>query len=120
MIVKLPTGTGTCAVDLRGLRVRPLVPTAPPASRDPAGLVAAAVDAPLDIPPLTELCRDRRRATVVVPDATRNAQLDRNLPVVLGRLRAGGIDGENVTVLVACGTHPPVGKLGQQGDTDGK
>jgi nickel-dependent lactate racemase len=69
--------------------------------------VAAAVDAPLDIPPLTELCRGRRRATVVVPDTTRNAQLDSILPVVLGRLSAGGIDPEDVTVLVACGTHPP-------------
>jgi nickel-dependent lactate racemase len=44
---------------------------------------------------------------VVVPDATRATQLSDLLPVVLERLRQGGIPNEATVVLVATGTHPP-------------
>lgn len=107
MIVKLPSGTETLAIDLRGLRVRPLTPSAPLGARDPDRLVRAALDRPLDGPPLGELARGRRRATVVVPDATRRIELPAILPAVLARLATAGIPGEQTTVLVACGTHPP-------------
>jgi nickel-dependent lactate racemase len=43
---------------------------------------------------------------VIVPDATRDARLDRSLPVILDRLHRGGIADRKITLLVACGTHP--------------
>jgi len=96
------------AVDLRGLRVRPLAPSAPPGGRDLEGMLGAAVDHPISGDSLRERAQHRRSATVIVPDATRKIDLPRILPVILDRLRSGGIAERDVTVLVACGTHPAV------------
>ena len=106
MIVKLPVASETLAIDLRGLRVRPLAPTAPPGPRDLSRLVGLALDRPLEGPPLVELARGRSDATVVVPDATRRIELAEILPTALQRLAAAGVPYDRVTVLVACGTHP--------------
>lgn len=107
MIVKLPSGGDVLAVDLRGLRVRPLAPSAPPGARDLARLVSAALDRPLQGPTLAELARGRSDATIVVPDATRKVELPAVVPPVLARLARAGIPSDRATVLVACGTHPP-------------
>ncbi len=109
MIVKLPYGLETVAVDLRGMRVRPLAPTAPPGSRDVGAMIGGALDRPIAGPPLREMARGRSSATVIVPDATRKIELSEVLPAILDRLRAGGVADSSITVLVACGTHPTVG-----------
>jgi nickel-dependent lactate racemase len=106
MIVKVPFGPDTVAVDLRGLRVRPLQPSAPRGVRDVGRLVSRAVDFPLDGPGLRDLAAGRRSAVLVVPDGTRRASLPEVLPVIVNRLLAAGIDAGSMTVLVACGTHP--------------
>ncbi|HSN57429.1 MAG TPA: lactate racemase domain-containing protein [Candidatus Sulfomarinibacteraceae bacterium] len=106
MIVKLPYGDDTTAVDLRGLRVRPLLPFAPRGASDPRQLVARALENPLDGAPLRELAAGRRSAVVVVPDATRRIGLPALLPAILDRLLLAGIAREAVTILLACGTHP--------------
>ena len=110
MIVKLPFGTDTLAVDLRGLKVRPLEPAAPPGASDLRRLVGAALDRPLGGSPLVELARGRRDATVVVPDATRRIELAAVLPGVLERLARAGVPDRRVSLLVACGTHPAPGE----------
>jgi nickel-dependent lactate racemase len=107
MIVKLSYGVDTLAVDLRGLRVRPLQSSAPRGSRDPGRLLSRAVDYPLEGPSLSEIARERDAVVVVVPDATRGASLPAVLPVILNRLIAAGIAAEAIEILVACGTHPP-------------
>jgi nickel-dependent lactate racemase len=91
------------------MRVRAIAPSAPPGRVDVSAEVGSALDAPLGGPALTDLSRGRRRATIVVPDATRRANLPDVLPAMLRRLRDGGIDGETITIVVANGTHPPVG-----------
>jgi nickel-dependent lactate racemase len=98
-------------VDLRGLKVRPLAPSAPKAHTDPTGVVGAAVDRPVEGPGLGEIARGRNSATIVVPDATRNVTLPRVLPPIFERLQSAGIEACCTTVLVACGTHPPVDRL---------
>lgn len=107
MIARLRFGDGACPVDLRGLRVRPVDPSAPPGVADPGRLAGAALDAPLDRPGLESLARGHASATVVVPDATRYAALPQVLPAVLERLARAGVPVASTTVLVACGTHPP-------------
>ncbi len=114
MIVKLPYGAEEIALDLRGLRVRALRPGAPAGHTDAHALVGAALDTPLAGPPLVELARNRRSATVIVPDATRKMGLPSVLPAVIERLLHGGIDGSAITVLVACGTPPESGDVGVQ------
>jgi nickel-dependent lactate racemase len=109
MIVKLPFGIDRMNVDLRGLRVRALAPTAPREPDDVSGLIGEALNAPLEGPSLEDLARGRSSATVVVPDATRKACLPDVLPVVLEHLNRGGVADDSITVLVANGTHPAVG-----------
>lgn len=108
MIVKLPFGTELEALDLRGLRVRPLAPTAPPDGRDPGALVADAVDRPVDGRPLAELAAGTREVVLVVPDWTRPLPLPEILPVLLSRLQRAGVADHRITVLVASGTHPGI------------
>ncbi len=108
MIVKFPFGSESCPVDLRGVRVRPLAPTAPSGSRDPERLVLQAMDRPIVGPGLEELCDGSDDATVIVPDATRDVGLPQILPALIRRLGAYGVERQRVTVLVACGTHPAV------------
>lgn len=107
MIVKLPFGADTVAFDLRGLKVRPLQASAPKGARDLGRLLSRALDFPISGDPLRELASKSRTAVIVVPDATRKASLPGVLPVVLNRLLAAGLHTERITILVACGTHPP-------------
>lgn len=72
-------------------------------------MLLQALAQPFGAPPLNQLARGHTTAVVLVPDATRKASLPLVLPTVLGELERGGITGAGVTVLVACGTHPPVG-----------
>lgn len=108
MIVKLPFARDRLALDLRGLRVRALTPSAPP-GRDAGEMVSAALDQPLAGPALVEMARGRGSVTVIAPDATRKASLPEVLPVVIKRLLRAGIDEGAITVLIANGTHPVVG-----------
>lgn len=108
MIVKLPFATDRLALDLRGYRVRALAPNGPPGG-DAGALVSASLDRPLAGPPLVDIARYRKTATVIVPDATRKASLPEALPVVIERLERAGIDNAAITVLIANGTHPAVG-----------
>ena len=107
MIVKLPFGSGNVAVDLRGLRVRPLQSAAPAGQRDLGRLISRAVDFPVDGPSLGDLAAGCSDAVIVIPDHTRRAELPGVLPVVLNRLLVAGIKADDITLLLACGTHPP-------------
>lgn len=88
----------------------PLVPSAPVGANDCGALVAAALDEPLTGPPVRERCSGACRVTLVVPDATRPAQLAEVLPTLLDRVRSSGVPASGVTVLLATGTHPPAGR----------
>jgi nickel-dependent lactate racemase len=91
------------------LRCQELRPAAPRHAAPVAALVEAALDRPAEGPPLAELARGKRRVTVLVPDATRKASLPEVLPPLLGRLFQAGVGPDEITVLVACGTHPAAG-----------
>jgi len=110
MIVKFPFGGDRVTLDLRGMKVRALTPSAPPGRGDVSGLIATALDQPLAGPRLSEIARGRSTATLIVPDATRKAHLSKVLPVIIERLRRAGIEEASTTVLVANGTHPAVGE----------
>ena len=110
MIVKLPFGDDRVTLDLRGMKVRALTPSAPPGRGDVSTLVATALDEPLDGPPFAEVARGRCTATVIVPDTTRKTHLSQVVPVIIERLQRAGIEGDSTTVLVANGTHPAAGE----------
>lgn len=107
MIIRLRYGREHRIADLRGLRCQDLRPDLP---RHPVGveaLVNAALDKPVSGPALVERARGARRVVILVPDATRKATLSQVLPLVLARLARAQVAPEHITVLVACGTHPP-------------
>jgi lactate racemase len=108
VILRLPYGNEAIVADLRGLHCRLLQPSAPKGATDPGALIGAALDVPSGCPPLVELAAGKRRVVVLVPDATRRAHLPIVLPALLERLGRGGVHAADVTILVACGTHPGV------------
>jgi lactate racemase len=108
VILRLPFGTDYVTADLRGLHCQLLQPSAPRGAADVARLIGTALDTPSGCPPLAELARGKRHVVLLVPDATRKAALPAVLPAMLARLARAGVAPEAVTVLVACGTHPPV------------
>jgi len=108
VIVRLRYGRDLLTADLRGLRCQELKPATPRLVVPLAELVRASLDRPATGPPLHELASGRRVCTILVPDATRSASLPEVLPPVLHRLASAGLRPNAITVLVACGTHPPV------------
>jgi len=71
--------------------------------------VARAIENPIDSPPLCELARDRKTACIVVDDLARPTRADELLPPVLDQLHAAGLAEEAVRIVVATGTHAPLG-----------
>ena len=72
-----------------------------------AAAIDAALAAPTDSPPLAELAAGKRRVVVTHSDITRATPNDRILPVLLRALEAAGVDGRDITLINALGTHRP-------------
>jgi len=73
--------------------------------RDWAPAVRAALCNPLGAPPLAELVAPGRRVVILVDDVTRPTPQQRILPSVLSLLNEAGVGDEDVTLVVALGTH---------------
>ena len=67
--------------------------------------IEAALNDPIESPPLTELARQGRSACLVVDDLARPTKATDVLPKLIDQLCEGGISSEAITVLVATGTH---------------
>jgi nickel-dependent lactate racemase len=74
---------------------------------DPSARVRQCLERPKAAPPLHELARGHRDAVIVVSDITRPVPNAVLLPPILDALRAGGLQPEVVTILVATGLHRP-------------
>ncbi len=92
--------------------------------RTPAALseqqIAEALEHPIEQPPIRELCRGKKRPLVLVDDLARPTPAACIMPHVLRHFDNAGIAAEDVTVLIATGTHAGperaalVKKLGEQ------
>ena len=76
-----------------------------PPLADPESAIAGALDRPLGKPSLEQFARDRRHAVVAVTDATRACPDHLLVPPMLRRLERAGLGPDEVTLLVAVGTH---------------
>ncbi len=90
------------ALDVRVLEKHSVTPLA-----DPAATLAAALETPIETPPLRELARGRHDAVIVVSDRTRPVPNALILPPILDALRAGGLPPDRVSLEVATGLHRP-------------
>lgn len=84
-----------------------LLPVEAPPLPDPEAAVRHALAAPIGSPPLRDLARGGRTATIVVSDVTRPVPNRLLLPPLLDELYAAGIARDAVTVLIATGLHRP-------------
>jgi nickel-dependent lactate racemase len=108
MNIHLDYGKTGLAVELPDRNVAGVLSLTPaPPLADPDAAARAALAAPITARPLAEAARGKRTACVVVCDITRPVPNAVLLPPVLDALAAGGIRREDVTVLIATGTHRP-------------
>jgi nickel-dependent lactate racemase len=82
-----------------------LLPPAPPPEADLEDLIARALAAPIQSPPLRTLARPGQRVTVIISDATRDEP--RGLLFRAVRRELGHLPDEHITIAVANGTHAP-------------
>ncbi len=94
--ISLPVGVTTRVIE---------IPERAPAP-DPIAAVAAALDRPRGLPPLTELAAAAKRAVIVVPDPSRPAPAETCLLPVIARLARGGLTPREISIVVARGLHP--------------
>jgi nickel-dependent lactate racemase len=78
---------------------------APPVENLPEA-VRAAIRSPIDVPSLPDLvARHGTNTVILVDDDTRSTPQALILPVLLDELNAAGVPDEDITVLIALGTH---------------
>ena len=77
--------------------------------------IRRALDEPIGSPPLSQFVRealaqhrDTSRVVILVDDLTRPTPQGAILPILLDELKRGGIGDEQVTLLIALGTHRPM------------
>jgi len=108
MIVELPYGEGRIRLEVPADRTVVVSPREAPAVGDPLAALRAAIRHPVSGPPLAERVSPGQRVAIAICDATR----PQPRPVVLAALLSeldGRVRLEDVTVLVATGTHAPGG-----------
>jgi nickel-dependent lactate racemase len=74
---------------------------------DPNAAVQAALEKPLESPPLRDIARGRKNACVVISDITRPVPNRVILPPLLETLQKSGIRKDDITILIANGMHRP-------------
>jgi len=73
-----------------------------------AAEIERALAEPVESRPLAKLAAGSRTACIVVDDLARPTRAGDVLPTIVRQLGEGGIEPDNITVLVATGTHGPV------------
>ncbi len=104
MRLSLPYGRSTLSADLpAGRTVNHIRPRALPPAADPAELVRDAVYNPRGKvqPP-----RAGQTVAIAINDKTRPVPHEQLLPPVLAGMRHAGVRDEDVTFIIATGTHP--------------
>ncbi|MBW2208130.1 MAG: nickel-dependent lactate racemase [Deltaproteobacteria bacterium] len=104
MRVELPCGHEKIDLDIPN-NAMVLEPVSMPTLHDPEGAVTSALEQPIDSPPLSELAAGRKNACIVISDNTRPVPNRVILPPLLKTLQSAGIDRDQITILIATGTH---------------
>lgn len=78
-----------------------------PVILEPEKAIREAIKNPVGSPRLSALVRPGQKVAVVVTDITRKLPEDIILPILVEELLAGGIRLDDITVVVATGTHRP-------------
>ncbi len=104
----VPFGSSTIDVTIPdGLQVIDVETTQPTGHPDPANRAEEAIRYPIGSPSLVDLAGDAESIVIAVTDATRSCPDSLLLPPMLRQLHAAGVSPEQITIIVAIGTHRP-------------
>lgn len=67
--------------------------------------IADALRSPIGAPPLAELARGAKSATILIPGKERVAGVADYVPALIAELREGGISDDSISIVLATGTH---------------
>ena len=107
--IAMPYGDGTLPLRIAErnlfalLKPNPVEPCA-----NPQAEVRRALNRPLGMARLSEAARGAARVVIVADDLTRQTPVDTIIPLLLEELHGAGISDDQVTVIVALGTHRPM------------
>lgn len=108
MQIRLPYGRTGLTVELPEAHVAAILNTHPrPPLPDQVGAVAEALQHPIGTEPLGDLARRASSACIVVCDVTRPVPNRTILPPLLDCLESHGLARQDITLLIATGTHRP-------------
>ena len=106
LVERLPYGRRTVEITIpRRDYLGTLAPRARSGGADPPTEVVRALEHPIGRGRLRDIARSKHTALIVVDDITRRAAAHIPLPPLLGELSASGLSADQVTLLVATGTH---------------
>ena len=105
---EIPFGRGKQLLHVEQSRVKAVIRPAEnnDAPQDQAGIVRAALGAPIASPRLAEIAKGKRKILVITSDHTRPVPSRITMPLILEEIRAGQPDAE-ITILIATGMHRP-------------
>ncbi len=103
MKVRLAYGRDGLEVELPDERTTVIEPTYVPGLPDVNGAILTALRNPIGAPPLRQLVKPTQSVAISVCDITRPMPSNLLLPLLLGELRH--VPPENITILIATGTH---------------
>ena len=86
-------------------QVKELLPIGLPPANDPVATIVEALTNPIDSPPLGEVLAGAKDLVITVSDKTRVTRINAVLPHILEVANAAGISDDNITIIMACGTH---------------
>ncbi len=108
MQVNIKYGRGEIGVDVPDSNlVSILTSQSFPPIEDPNQAVWNALETPIDSPPLSEIAKNRKSATVVISDITRPVPNKIILPPILQIIEEQGVPRDEIRILIATGIHRP-------------
>jgi lactate racemase len=108
-IIKLPYGENTLSFFIDENRLGDVVTPAPTTPvTDPATTIMDALARPLGTPPLHQILAPGQRVALIIDDITRETPGRLILPIVLKEMGLAGIRREDISIVMALGTHRPM------------
>jgi nickel-dependent lactate racemase len=108
MKVEISVGGQNQVLDFTGMNYRGLLqPKEPETSENLADMIEQALNTPIKTRPLRELAKPGQKVVIIATDITREFREDLLLPALAKELNAAGVKDEQITILVATGTHRP-------------
>ena len=94
-------------LDVRTLAYKTAIPLAQQPNMTDRQALQAVLDKPNNTPPLSEIIQGRSSVCIVICDITRPVPNQLMLEPILETLHAGGIETQNIKILIATGLHRP-------------